>query len=343
MPRPPLPPEPEEGGQPEIYSVRKKNDGIVLSRRSFLGAAAAAGALAICAPGAIRGEGSPGAPPPAANCGDMPAHKSHVQGLFTLDDALFSWDGGEAKAWSWTKGALLKSLRRGGRGFEITENPAPFPVLFSRLDVLTGRHVFAPDGKLLALVSRTEAWIWSSKDGEPKNILTLDNSRGDMTSACFFAAGKSFAVGRRRGAIELYSLGESEPRQIMQAEEGHHPSSLAVSSGEDFLLCGASEGFIWLFSLPDGKVIMTAKTGDSSPVSEIAVLPGGALAAAVANGKVLFLNLPACDPAGELSVPGESVYHVSVSSGGQRLAAGTFEGGIYLFDSIHSGAPPCHL
>jgi hypothetical protein len=103
---PPAPPEPEEGGQPEIYAVSKKKEGIVLSRRSFLGAAAAAGALTICAPGVIRGQDRPGAPPPAANCGDIRAHK-RVNGILTLDDKLFSWGTVDAKAWGWNNSALI--------------------------------------------------------------------------------------------------------------------------------------------------------------------------------------------------------------------------------------------
>ena len=71
---------PDEGERPEIYAVKNQKEGAGISRRSFLGAMAAAGALT---GGLARCSGG------GHDCGPIRAHETKVSGLLTVGDTLF--------------------------------------------------------------------------------------------------------------------------------------------------------------------------------------------------------------------------------------------------------------
>ena len=320
---------------PEVYAVKKGKDGFALSRRSFLGVVAAAGALAASASGlGSKASANPAESGPlAADCGAMRAFEGPVWWLLTIDETLFSWNEYDLKAWSWKKGALIGSATRDPDGFfKIAESAASFPLLLGRIDATSSPRVFAANGKTLMRIHAVgdEVEIWSTEDGETAKMQTLAMPGYMVESVALSADGKTLAVRTARGSIDITNVGEKEPLRTLWTEETVR--SMAFLSDKSLLLCGTALGTLRVWSLKDEKVVNTIKLGEKGSVSILAVTKGDDLAAVGYGDDLLLLSLPEGQAANKISLNGEYIRAVSVSSDGQRLATGTNRGNLYLWD-----------
>jgi hypothetical protein len=330
-------PRPAGGERPEIYAVKRGREGVTLSRRSFLGAVtAAAGALTLGAPGCSDGSTPPistlpNLMSPSADCGLTPAHSGRIDGLLTIDDKLISWDYKTTKAWSWTGGTLIKSVRFA----EVIDAPEPFPPLFAHLNSenrLNRHSVLAADGKTLASYTNNNVNIWSSKDGGPRLVQTLPDPKGQIERFCFSADGETLLLGKNKGRFELWRMGASEPLRRYRDRDYDPDTPFAISPDGEFLLYGANPASLRLMSLSDGKVVKTIKFDETSSVSSIALTPHGPLAAICLGINVLFLRLPEGDLTGGITNYKALYRCVAISSDGRRLAAGAYDGAIFLWE-----------
>ena len=203
---PEIPPEPVGSGRPEIYAVKTKNAGAFLTRRSFLGAMAAAGALSAC----DSGKSPNGAEGPKAPECLKPSHLGPVRGLLTIGDKLFSWCDHSFNVWSWPTGALVDKVMTNSDDSVVWEPPEPFPVLFQRLGPGPRTVSFSADGRRLADIDVEKGLVevWGSEGGAPTKIQAMAYGEWAMMSAGLSADGEMVAVGRTGGRIDIWNVGD---------------------------------------------------------------------------------------------------------------------------------------
>ena len=343
--KPIAPQAPSDDERPEIYGIKKGENGIVFNRRSFLGAFAVAGALASCrSRPAAKGKGVPteqrkGTPteqrkgtPDASTpgCGSSKAHESQIDGLSMQDKLLFSWDGNTLKAWEFTKGSLKKSLTKNRLKEDLKKNADTFPDLFLRLwDAPLVAH--GPGGKMLAVNSRDGIALWKSVKRKLSKSMTLKGAAQPVRSLAFHPGGTLFAAGSEDGSITLWSLKGGKVQQRFQGASG--PAlSLAVHPNGALLLSGHPDGKVRMWQLPEGQAGQTLSDHGSGAMN-VKITPNGALAVTSGgDGLIKLWNVPDGAAGNTLPFPGsEKVTAMDLSQDGQILAVGTAEGHIYLW------------
>jgi len=323
-----------EDEQPEIYGVTKGKDGIVLKRRSFLGALAATGALASagtltgCIPLPGFGNSDPASSPGSA--ANAKAHNGEIQGLFLRDTSLFSWDATTLKAWDITKGTLRNSASKSSLEKDLKQAGTTFSDLF--LHVWDNRPItFGSDGDTLAVNGWEGVEIWKSAGGKPRKVKTLKGSPAQTRAVCFHPDGKTVAVATTIGVITLWNPDNGKVRQRITNTPGTE-HSLAFHPAEPLLLCAHLDGKVRTWRLPDGKA---GKTLDchGKQIWCLAVTPDGKLAITASEDTTIKLwSLPDGKEVASMAVPlGETTCAMALDAAGQILATGTRQGRIYLW------------
>lgn len=313
--------------QPEVYSITKGKNGIVLNRRSFIGALAAAGALAACPPALAASAGKPAASPKTP--GNGKAHNIMVDGLALRDTSLFSWDAATLNAWNIAKGSLNKTVSRSNLADGLKQAGTTFPNVFHHLwdsPVLA----FAPDGKTLAVLDRDGIALWESAKGKPQKIKTLAANPKQVNMLAFHPDGTKLAAGATEdGSIAVWDL-EDEKSQGFKGAKSLR--ALAFHPKDPVLLSAHADGKVRQWNLPEGKPGKTLNCHASS-VQRLAVTPDGKLAVTASLDKTIKLwSLPDGKQKASMDVPlRETTSAMDLSADGQLLATGTPQGRIYLW------------
>lgn len=316
--------------QPEIYGLTKGKNGIVLKRRSFLGALAATGALAsagtltgcIPLPG-FRG-GDPTALAEAAR--KAKAHESAVVGLEFRDDSLFSWDAKEIKLWDVARGSKKDAAARPDF---VNNGKANFPNLFRRVwdNPVLG---FRQDGKALAIDGKDGIALWHSSQENLVKTNTLKGGPKQVSALGLDPDGTLAAAGGQDGSITVWNLENGKKQGIPGAKS--RVSSVVFHPVDPVLLTSHYDGKIREWRLPSGKAGPTLDC-QNQPIFHLAVTPDGKLAVTQSAGKTIKLwSLPDGKEKALLEVPQEETANtMNIDANGRFLAVGTVQGRIYLW------------
>ncbi|MDR2451970.1 MAG: hypothetical protein LBE85_09465 [Candidatus Accumulibacter sp.] len=313
--------------QPEIYGITQGKDGIVLNRRSFIGALATAGALAACPP--ALGAGKPAASPKTLGSGK--AHEGKLDGLELQDKTLFSWDKDALKAWDIAKGSLIKTVAKARLGGDFAKAGSTFPSLFRRVwDAPV--VAFGPNGKTTATSDKDGLKIWlpaKEKSGRGTTARALGLPML-VNALAFHPDGTKLAAGWAADFIAVWNLEDDKMQSLKGAR--NEMLSLAFHPAKPLLLSGHLDGNVRQWSLSDGKQGKILKC-HSKPIRHLAVTPDGKMAVTASDDQTIKLwSLPDGKEMASLNVPlGETTSAMDLGADGQLLASGTPQGRIYLW------------
>jgi hypothetical protein len=305
--------------QPEIYGIKQGAGGIVLNRRSFLGAIAASGVLTACdSAAAAQGKDTPPVLPKA--------HEGRIDGIFIKDKMLFSWDTSTLKAWEFTKGTLKNKVTK---GFKDPDIPNLFKHLWDAPLTAIG-----PGGLILAMNRPSIPNRPTLRTSDNKTI-TLKEAKQPVRALAFAPDGKLFAAGGGDGSIRLWNTEDGSLQQSIETNSVSSVLSLAFHPNGTMLLSGHHDGTVRMWQLPEGEAKQTLPDGssDHSSASNLEITPNGALAVA-ANDTIKLWALPEGKMQGSpLSLPikSEGVSAMDITEDSQLLATGTTQGHIYLW------------
>lgn len=325
---PPIPSEISSADeQPEIYGIAKGKNGVVLNRRSFLGALAAAGALAAC-PLAIAAS-KPAASP--KTLGSDRAHAGMILGLKLEDNSLSSWDANTFKVWDIAKGALKAALARADLAKIEKQAGSGLLGAFSHIwDSSTA--TFGADSKTIAKVSKDGVALWRSAEGKPVEE-TLKGGPKSVFALALHPEGATLAAGGAgpsKGAVTVWDLKDRKAQDIKAVKE--HVHSLAFHPKEPVLLSGHSDGKVREWRLPDGESGKTLSC-HRGWVKHLKVTPDGRLVVAASSNTIKLLRLSDGKEMASLDilVQGDSFSAMELDAAGLILVAGTSQGRIYLW------------
>jgi WD40 repeat protein len=324
----------ESEDEPEIYGLKKGAGGLVLNRRSFLGAIAASGVLAACGSAeAAQGKNTP------ATATLPKAHEGEIDGLFMKDKLLFSWDRSTLKAWDFTKGTLEKAVTKDMLKEDLKEN-ALFPKLFTHLRE-NGLKAVGPGGTTLALLRMNEIKVYKSAASGPDTEMSLKGAVRLVRSLAFAPDGTRLAAGGEDGSITLWNLRDSKVQQLQTGAGA--VISLALHPNGALALSGHRDGKVRMWQLPKGRTLTTYNADLSSFVWHLKISPNGALAVTSCADGIKLWGLPDGEPKGALVLlpQTEQTTSMDISADSSILATGTTHGHIYLWRLTDGARPGC--
>ena len=352
--------------QPEIYALKKNNDGVSISRKEFLGTLGTVGAgitlmqLGACADnithdsfGKVEDTGQ-----------DLSAFKAHSGAVISI---CFSPDGKRLvstayrdvaiKLWSIPEGGLIEtieddlvgnslSLSPDGKYFASESSgtniklwPLPGGPCLKTLEGHSGdveSVSFSPDGKILASGSDDHSIkLWSV----PEGILlkTLIGHYDAVYSVSFSPDGKTLASGSIDNTIKLWSVSKGI---LIKTLEGHsnYVNSVIFSPNGEILASGSMDNTIKLWSVPKGILLKTLE-GHSGYVKSVKFSPDGrTLASGSMDYTIKLWSLPEGVLLKTLKEHDNSVFQVCFSPDGSFLASGSSDNTIRLW-TMPEGKP----
>ncbi len=270
--------------EPEIYAIKKDNEGTTFSRKEFLGTVGTIGVgLAIGSLGACENENKSKEPGKILDNGNVmsnfKAHSDTVNIIRFSPDGKIMVSGSKdrfIKLWSIPDGKLIK---RGGhaRNLNTVSFSPDGKTMASGCDKIIklwsipdgkllktfegnsyyniNKVIFSPNGnKLVSLYGghlKKMINIWSVSDG--KLLKTLKGHSKFFNLVNFSPDGNSFASVSDDKTIELWSIWDGE--LIKSLEVSSRVEYLSFSPNGKILISKSRNNTIKLWSLPDGKFL----------------------------------------------------------------------------------------
>ncbi len=188
----------------------------------------------------------------------------------------------------------------------------------------------SPDGsRLLSASSDRTARVW---DVATARTLTVFSVHENVVYQAAFTGGGQYAVTSSWDEKNPVILWNVETGAVVRTYEGGSALGLAVSSDETLLAAGGWEGDIWIWELQTGRLLHHVK-GHAEPVIGLQFLPGTDTLLSISTGSsVKFWNARTGSDFQTLSNPDHSFSQLAVSPNGKRIAVGSYDREIFLWD-----------
>jgi len=303
---------------PEIVPVGQTRWQTEMGRRGFLGVGVGAAAVLLI-----------------SSSGCVLSHKAHegaVQSLALTPDGKLLASGsldGKIKLWSVPERKLTLVL------VPKTDRQTNTPAIKSL--------AISPDGKILVSAAQREATIWSLPDGRQLSALQAANDITALAispnSATLISASDTSTTPYNRENIKLWSLSDGLAGASIQSPDDHF-LALAISRDGKVLASGSRNKTIKLWSIPDGKPLLTFNAGNeghSDSIGVLAVHPDGAsLISGSSDRTIKIWSMPEGRIIRTLRGHSEIVDALALTPDGRILASGSWDKTIKLW-SIPDG------
>ena len=262
---------------------------------------------------------------------------------FSPDGHLLASGGKELQLWDVSTGneiysltghsGLVESVSFSADGHQLVSASSDTTVKL--WDVSTGREVrslpaghdnfanciaLSPDGHLLASVSEQDTAaveFWDVTTG--KDLGGLFGHDQPFLAVGFSANGHLQAAAGSRGTVQLWNLGQNEPRSMNGEKDG--TNSAAFSADGRVLVAVGFDGALKVWNAETGRELTVASLPRIDPDSFALSRNGRVLAAIVQGGKSVTLwDLAAGRELHALPVSSDEVSAIAFSPGGEQLA-----------------------
>ena len=230
-----------------------------------------------------------------------------------------------AKIWDWRSGTVLKSL--------------DFPAEVASVK-------FSPDGQILAVggvdepvadIRHASVWTFSTGSWNPRfkipeywNIVTMTYSP-DGRWLVGGGTSRNVQVWRTSDGTSVFTLNHSH--QVGEAAISPDSSTVATSTCKTVTNAECTEGGIWLWDLPSGRLIKKI-TGFPNLVESVAfAVDGSLLLAASRDGTLRVYNTADYQPIFESTPPGGNGFMALSPDGGLLATAGN-DGTVHVWKVV---------
>jgi WD40 repeat protein len=261
--------------------------------------------------------------------GTLNGHRDIIWGLaFSPDGQMLvsvSKDG-TAQIWDWRNGSKLQTLNFPGEAVSVG---------------------FSPDGQTLAVGAVDEpqnqvehAAIWTYTVGSWKPLLKFPEYLS-ISSLAYSPQGGTLVGGGASRNVQVWRT--SDGTSLFTLNHAHQVSDIAISPDGSTVATATcvtvvnyecTEGGVWLWDLPSGKLIKKI-TGFTDVVENVAfTVDGSALIVASRAGTLRFYGTSDYQPLYEFTAPG-GIAALTMSADGGLLATGSFDGVVHLWKVVY--------
>jgi WD40 repeat protein/serine/threonine protein kinase len=194
------------------------------------------------------------------------------------------------------------------------------------------------------LTLRDFSWQYLAKAYQPE--IGRWHTAGEVSALAVALGGSVFVTGDDRGHIRVWSIDHDEPLQVIDKAHQAAVTDIAFSRDGEWLATASEDGTakVWLWREREAKVELTS---DATRVNGVAFSPDGqklataharaetpssGVGATTRGGLVRVWRLPSGELEQTLSGHAASVFRVSFNSDGTRLASGSPDGRLRLWD-----------
>jgi len=190
------------------------------------------------------------------------------------------------------------------------------------------------DGSIISASQRTLR-LWNA-DGNEQPFVGPSLGGAKVNALAFSSDGKSLAVGRRDGRLDLWHVGDPTPQTTFGGFKSW-VSCAAIADNGKVLAAGTRTGAIRLFDLPTGKEGAAVAGYQDQQVLALAINPAGdTLASGGVDPVIRLWDLASGQEIAKLTGHRGVVTALAWSPDGKRLASGERHGQIKLWDHASS-------
>ena len=203
---------------------------------------------------------------------------------------------------------------------------------FGNQDDAVNAVAFSPDGKTLATGSADKSiQLWDTATGKP--LQTLRDHADSVLGLAFRPDGKFLASCSADRSVKVWDTATWKRLYTLGAHDEPVTAVAFDSTGSPLITASTDRtAKVWNFAA-DNSGLARALGGHGNSVTAVALIPGGQILATASGDKTVRLwkysdgvNIATFTDAKDW------VYAVRFSPDGKRLAAGTFDGMIYLWN-----------
>jgi WD40 repeat protein len=209
-------------------------------------------------------------------------------------------------------------------------------------DVLEGHDntilsvAYSADGKALVTTSLdSTVRVWNAETGK---LVWVFEEHG-VRCAVFAPDGKTVVVGRKDGWVRIWDVEKQREQHAWQAHAGAVPVDVrvvAISSDGKILATGSDDGTAKVWDLGKRKQLQELK-GHRRMGRSVALTADGRTLVTAA-GEVKLWDVGTGEERATFAVPGKQAYCAAVAHDQGRMAAGSEDGSVLLWDAPRDGA-----